>query len=373
MPPIRFIMLGCFLGAGKTTAIARLAGMYQASGRQVAIITNDHASELVDTHTLRSLGFNVGEIPGACFCGNLDDLTSAVERTGDLIRPDVVLVEPVGSCTDMVATVIRPLRRLFAQEFDVAPYGVLLKPSHGAKILNAKLKNGAAGGGFSPQAEYIFRQQLEEADFVAINRVDQLPAEQVDELERSLKEQYPDTPILRTSAKTGAGFDSLVEFLEQRGEFGQKILALDYDQYAAGEADLGWLNGTCLVQGVAPFELDELLLGMVQRLHSSLAAACAETAHLKVIGQWEGAFGVANLIASHTAPELSLAAQRKVPKAHLIVNARVAADPELLQSHVTAALQQTAEALGLTVTDRQMQSFRPGRPVRPPSVFAAQL
>jgi Ni2+-binding GTPase involved in maturation of urease and hydrogenase len=368
MPPIRFIMLGGFLGAGKTTAIARLAGMYQASGKPVAIITNDHASELVDTHTLRSLGFNVGEIPGACFCGNLDDLTSAVERAGDLIQPEVVLVEPVGSCTDMVGTVIRPLRRLFAQEFDVAPYGVLLKPSHGGKILS-----GAAGGGFSPQAEYIFRQQLEEADFVTINRVDQLAAEQVDELERLLRDQYPETPVLRASAKTGAGFDAVMEFLEQRGEFGQKVLALDYEQYAAGEADLGWLNGTCLAQGTAPFELDELLLGIVQRLHSSLAAAGAETAHLKVIGQWEGAFGVANLVASQTGPELSLAARRKVPKAHLILNARVAADPELLQSHVSAALEATAEALGLVITDRQTQSFRPGRPVRPASVFAGQL
>src|SRR5262249_29780260 len=162
----------------KTTAIARLARIYAERGKQVAIVTNDHASELVDTQTLRSLGFNVGEIPGACFCGNLDELVSAVERASVFAVPDVVFVEPVGSCTDMVATVIRPLKRLLANQFEVAPYGVLLKPSHGKKILR-----GESNGGFSPQAEYIFRQQLEEADFVAINRIDQLSVVEADELE----------------------------------------------------------------------------------------------------------------------------------------------------------------------------------------------
>src|SRR5262245_36694400 len=166
MPAIRFILLGGFLGAGKTTTIARLARAYQDRGQRVAIITNDHASELVDTLSLRSQGFHVGEIPGACFCGNVDDLTSAVERLGTLIQPEVVMVEPVGSCTDLVASVIRPLRKLFAAQFDVAPYGVLLKPSHGAKILRGQ------PAGFSPQADYIFRQQIAEADFVVINRID---------------------------------------------------------------------------------------------------------------------------------------------------------------------------------------------------------
>ena len=31
-------------------------------------------------------------------------------------------------------------------------------------------------GGFSPQAAYIFKKQLEEADFVVINRTDELAA-----------------------------------------------------------------------------------------------------------------------------------------------------------------------------------------------------
>jgi Ni2+-binding GTPase involved in maturation of urease and hydrogenase len=359
MQPVRFIMLGGFLGAGKTTAIARLARTYIERGKQVAIVTNDHANELVDTQTLRALGFNVGEIPGSCFCGNVDELVSAVERASAFAAPDVVLVEPVGSCTDMVATVIRPLKRLFAGRFEIAPYGVLLKPSHGLKILR-----GESNGGFSPQAEYIFRQQLEEADFVAINRIDQLSAEQVDELERLVRNQYPDVPILRTSAKTGQGFEAFVEFLERPGDFGNRILALDYERYAEGEAALGWLNSSLLIQGREPFDLDQLLLDIVSGLHEAFVAANVEAAHLKLIGQWEGAFAVANLVASCEVPELSLASKRQVSSAHLTVNARVAADPILLERQVSETLQNVSSAMSLQLLDRHTQSFRPGQAVR---------
>ena len=55
-------------------------------------------------------------------------------------------------------------------------------------------------------------------------------------------------PVIRLSAKTGSGFGDLELMLEQAGDFGRRVLNLDYDQYAAGEAALGWLNGTILVK-----------------------------------------------------------------------------------------------------------------------------
>ena len=360
MRPMRFIMLGGFLGAGKTTTIARLACSYRDCGERVAVITNDHASDLVDSHTLRSLGLDVGEIAGACFCGDVDELITAVDQVGMAARPDVVLVEPVGSCTDMVASVIRPLQRLFADRFEIAPYGVLLKPSHGLKILS-----GRPGGGFSPKAEYIFRKQLEEADFVAINRIDQLSPKQVTELEQLLSQQCPTTPVLRLSAKTGEGFDAFTAFLDQRGAFGQRLLALDHEEYAAGEAELGWFNGSYLVHGAASFDLDSLVLGTVTRLQELFGAAGVEPGHLKALGIWEGTCSIANLIASNVPAELSRAAAARVPKVHLLINARVAADPALLAEMVQKALSDMVSSLELTITDQHTQCFRPGQPAQP--------
>ena len=355
---IRYVMIGGFLGAGKTTTLSRLASHYMGQGLTVGIVTNDQASDLVDTNMLRGQGFDVGEVAGACFCCNFDELMQTIEQRGEGGRPDVLLAEPVGSCTDLVATVIQPIKRLFAAEFTIAPYVVILKPGHGRRILRNEKR-----AGFSPKAAYILKKQMEEADAILINRIDELTPAEVEELSSLIRENYADTPILRVSAKTGEGFEKLIELLAQDGDFGRKVLDIDYDIYAAGEAELGWLNSSCRVRAVETFPLDSLLLDVITRLKARLAEADAETAHLKTIGLWEGFFGVANLISSDSPPELSLPSNCDVREMDLIVNARVACDPDLLSEFVTTAVIDACAAHGATVEIRQSQSFRPGRPV----------
>ncbi|MCI0465177.1 MAG: cobalamin biosynthesis protein P47K [Gemmataceae bacterium] len=357
MKSIRFIMVGGFLGAGKTTTLARLARFYLGRGQRVGIVTNDQAADLVDTHNLRSQGLAVQEVAGACFCCRFDDLLNKVGCLEQSERPDVILAEPVGSCTDLVATVVQPLKDLYGQRFSVAPYPVLFKPSHGLKILSNE-----PDAGFSPKAAYIFRKQLEEADAVAINRIDELTSAATEELTQLVAEQYPGVPVLRLSAKTGQGFEALTELLDQQGQFGRRILDIDYDTYAEGEAELGWLNSSARVQALAPFALDRLLLDMVGQLQQTLANEQAEVAHLKAIGLCEGQFGVANLVSSGTQPELSLPSNAEVRETDLIVNARVALDPALLQEQVERVVRAVCAPRAARVEFVQTQSFRPGRP-----------
>jgi G3E family GTPase len=355
---LRFIMLGGFLGAGKTTTIGRLARHYIDQGLKVGVVTNDQTTDLVDTHILRSQGLNVGEVAGSCFCCNFNELTATVERIGSETPPDVILAEPVGSCTDLVATVIRPLAGVYPRPLDIAPYGVILKPSHGAKILRNE-----PSGGFSPKAEYIFKKQIEEADFVVINRADELAPGEIGELAALVESQYPGRPVLRMSARTGQGFAELVETLDQRGAFGQRRMEVDYDVYAEGEAELGWLNAQVAVAAPQSFDLDRLLVDITTRLGARLAEAQAEVAHLKTIGMWEGSYGVANLVSSFTPPELSLPSAARVPRADLVVNARVATDPVVLERLVREEVAEACGAIEATPRFMTLQSFRPGRPV----------
>jgi Ni2+-binding GTPase involved in maturation of urease and hydrogenase len=352
-------MIGGFLGAGKTTTIARLARHYRAQGKRIGVVTNDQAHDLVDTNALRAQGLTVEEVPGACFCCRFDDLVNRVGSLQSTERPDVILAEPVGSCTDLVATVIQPLKDLYGGRFEVAPYAVLFKPSHGIRIL----RNQAAGG-FSPKAAYIFKKQLEEADAIVINRIDELDPPQVEELTKLVGEQFPGTPVLRTSATTGAGFDALAELLEQRGAFGRKILDIDYDTYAEGEAELGWLNATARLTGAHPFDLDALLTAILGELAGVCRTLGGEVAHLKLIGMDDaGAFAVGNVVSSDTAPKLSLPSGLKPREAELIVNARVAVDPAVLEGEVKRVVAEQCARVGATAEFRTSQSLRPGRPV----------
>jgi Ni2+-binding GTPase involved in maturation of urease and hydrogenase len=358
MSTTRFIIIGGFLGAGKTTTIARLARAYMDKGLNVGIVTNDQAADLVDTHNLRAQGFDVGEVAGACFCCRFDELTAAIEKLEARQTPDVILSEPVGSCADLVATVIQPIQRSFSSKFSVAPYGVILKPSHGRKILRNEKK-----GGFSPKAAYIFRKQLHEADFVIINRIDQLAKSEVDELAELIGAEVPDIPVLRLSALTGEGFDGLLEMLDQQGPFGQRILDIDYDIYAEGEAELGWLNSHFRVESTEPFPLDDLLVDLVGRLQQSLAEIDAETAHLKTIGLWEGYHAVANLVSSDSPVELSTSSGCRTKSADVIVNARVGTSPDLLQQRTDRAVNEACSSAGAAVEPVHTRSLRPGRPV----------
>src|SRR5947199_8083061 len=163
----RYIMIGGFLGAGKTTAVARLAEKLRADGLRVGLITNDQGSQLVDTAMLASHGFRVEEIAGGCFCCRFNSLVEAAKKLSAETRPDVFIAEPVGSCTDLVATVSYPLRRIYGEAFTIAPLSVLVDPIRAERFLGL-----ASGGKFSDKVTYIYRKQLEEADIIVITKTD---------------------------------------------------------------------------------------------------------------------------------------------------------------------------------------------------------
>ena len=238
----RFFMIGGFLGAGKTTAIARLARHFMERGLRVGIVTNDQAAGLVDTELLRAYGFQVGEVPGACFCCKFDKLVATMSSLEAVARPDILLVEPVGSCADLAATVIEPLRRMHGDRYEIGPLIVLCKPEHGRKILSGK------PAGFSPDAAYIFQKQLEEADWIVVNKIDKVAAADRDAIIDLVRERFGPERVLAASGKTGEGFDTVLSALSQPARSRQKPLEIDYDRYADGEAELGWLNATATVR-----------------------------------------------------------------------------------------------------------------------------
>ena len=352
-------MIGGFLGAGKTTTIARLARHYIERGLKVGLVTNDQAYGLVDTQSLRAQGFQVGEVTGACFCCKFNDLVSTAAQLAADERPDVIIAEPVGSCTDLVATVIEPLRQLYGDRYEIAPLAVLLKPDHGRKILADE-----QGLGFSPKAAYIFLKQLEESDVVAINKIDRLDPAEREQLLLLTRERFPDKRVLAISAREGEGFATFVEALDRAEPVRLRTPEVDYDIYAEGEAELGWLNATLRLTATgAPFDLDALAVELVRRLEACFAAVSAEPAHLKVLADAAGATAIANLVSTDAAAELSLASGAKARSAEITVNARVAVAPDTLSAQLAAAATQLAERHGLRYEIADLQSFRPGRPM----------
>ena len=100
--------------------------------------------------------------------------------------PDVFIAEPVGSCTDLKATVDYPLRRLYGEQYALAPFSVLVDPQRAMQILGWR-----TGKSFSPKVLYIYDKQLEEADIIASTRSIPSRSRRCDKLRAALQAKYP--------------------------------------------------------------------------------------------------------------------------------------------------------------------------------------
>lgn len=359
----RYIMVGGFLGAGKTTAVARLARHLTDQGLRVGLITNDQGSELVDTAMLRSHGFATEEIAGGCFCCRFNSLVEAADKLAQGARPEVFIAEPVGSCTDLVATVTYPLRRMYGDRFAIAPLSVLVDPVRAARVLGLE-----TGGQFSEKVRYIYLKQLEEADLIVINKCDTLDAGRRTALRAALAREFPKAELLEISARTGEGLDPWFARVNDSEQTARAVMTVDYQTYAEGEALLGWLNATALLAAPAGFDSDAVLAALAADVQSRLRAAGAEVAHFKMTlnpdNTFGGAVAVINLVRSDFVPELSQSLEDPVTSGQLIINLRAEAAPQTLADAVRAALAALPQRFaGLTAALEHLEYFRPGKPV----------
>jgi G3E family GTPase len=120
------MLVGGFLGAGKTTLLVRAAERLARRGKRVGLVANDQAADLVDSELLKETGSAVEEVAGGCFCCRFPEMIAAMEHLVRDTNVDVLIGEPVGSCTDLSATVLQPLKKMHGQQFDLAPFSVLV-------------------------------------------------------------------------------------------------------------------------------------------------------------------------------------------------------------------------------------------------------
>jgi G3E family GTPase len=356
-----YITIGGFLGAGKTTAMVRLAELLTARGLRVGLITNDQSRGLVDTGTIAAGGFAVREITDGCFCCRFGSLVEAAESLTREVRPDVFLAEPVGSCTDLRATVQLPLARLYGDSYRVAPLSVLVDPLRAARAFGID-----QGPSFSARVLYIYDKQLEEAEILVLNKVDIVPEELRASLEATLAERYPAAEVRSVSARSGLGIEPWLDrLLATPASTAAPTMEVDYDIYADGESLLGWLNATLVLRGERDFDGNRFLDRLAGAVRDRLAAAGVEIAHLKItLAAGEGGdHATINLVRTDCSAELARQLPRPLRAGELTINLRAEDDPERLHALLFATVAEIGSEGALETRLREEAHFRPGRPV----------
>ncbi|UJR82492.1 Hypothetical protein I5071_45570 [Sandaracinus amylolyticus] len=326
-------VVGGFLGAGKTTLVRAAARTLAARGERVAVITNDQGHSLVDTSLCRRDVAMVEEIAGGCFCCRFPQLEAALdaaERAG----ASVVLAEAVGSCTDLVATVLAPLDARRRGRVRIAPLAVVVDPFRLAEVALDDAEDDVA---------YLYRKQIEEADIVLASRADLAGPD----VRARITAMRPGATILAVSGTTGAGIDA---WLAARPSEPSAPLDIDYERYAAAEARLGWYDARVEVAGAAH---DPAVF--LARFFTAIADA--PIAHVKMTSE-SGAH--AALVARGREPRITVA-RAAVERSEWLLNARVALAPDVLEPMLRAAI--TSAASPARAELRDLACFQPGRPV----------
>jgi hypothetical protein len=306
-------LVGGFLGAGKTTLLLRAAAMLREQGARAAVIMNDHGGALVDTRLAADAGIPAGEVVGGCYCCRFSDFVASAERLL-AFEPDVIFAEPVGSCIDIAATTLRPMRALHGDRFRLAPFTVLVDPAKAWELL---------APGADPSLAYLFRNQLAEADLVCLTKSD-------------LRLDPPELPggyTLSLSARTGDGVSTwLKEILDGSRLPAARTMEVDYGVYAGAEAALGWLNWQATLELRRALSPAMVVGPLMDALDRGLTERGAVIAHLKLLDRTRTGAVKAAVCRNREEPVVEGALFAQPSRKHeLLVNLRALASPAQLK------------------------------------------
>ena len=232
-------LVGGFLGSGKTTAI-RSACELRRRGESASVITNDQGTLLIDTAFLRG-SHPTREMTGGCFCCRCDVL---VELLAEAWRDSAqhVFAEAVGSCADLVATVVQPLLGSTSGSVDRVWFTAMVD----APLL-IRLRAGEPLP-WSGDVAHLFPEQLREALVLVASKWDLV----TDPPSPSAFGNGSDIlmagqAVLFQDGRTPAGVTGWVDALCDPGHpataaAGACELGIDYVRYGAREEALAWLD-----------------------------------------------------------------------------------------------------------------------------------
>jgi len=271
----------------------------------------------VDTRLLSQQNFPVTEVAGSCFCCAFPDLLQALHQLQDTVQPDVILAEPVGSCTDLVSTVLRPLAAYYPGQFEVAPLTVLVDATR-------ELSR------FSSNVSYLFDRQLEESEIILLNKVDMLEGEVWTQKQTILQSQYSRSRLLSVSARTGKGIDQWLDMMLGQTSTSPFDMPVDYHRYTEAEAELGWLNAKGIVRSSTLFSARSWTANLLGTLAQALGDL--PIAHIKAHVNTSQSMFKASIIQHDLPPSWDIESQDwPTEQLEFVINARVSTDPNLLQ------------------------------------------
>ncbi len=342
-------LLTGFLGSGKTTAIQYASRALLQQGIRTGVITNDQGIKLIDGGFFNHLNIPNRQVVNGCFCCKYNDLDASIESLIQTNSTELIFAESVGSCTDIVATVLKPLLRFRpATQITVSAFADV-------RLLQMMFSDDASL--FDETVNYIYFKQLEEAGIIVVNKIDLIDKEALPGIKQQMQEKYPGKILLYQNSLDE---DSMRQWLITIDNYQHaatlQSLNIDYDIYAAGEASLAWLD-----EELEIFSPNKHALQCVQSLMNAIFKKInmqhIAIGHLKFLINQKTKIS----FTSGTQPSVTIKIEPAV-SAYLLINLRVQTAPEIIVQIITDAIEEIQAQWGCRVIAKSLSAFQPDYP-----------
>ncbi|WP_214044171.1 GTP-binding protein [Methanomethylovorans sp.] len=200
---MKVIIIGGFLGSGKTTTLISLGKHMVKNGHRVAIIVNEIGEVGVDGETLSGLGLIAKELTSGCICCTL---RISMEYTLQILKeeydPDVLIIEPTGIALPLQIKEHVALMEL--PDLSFAPVVTIVDASR----FDVELS----------QVPRFIMMQIKEAEILCVNKIDLVDREKLVNVTERLMDANPDALIVEFSARQAdTQFIRFIDLLAEEG------------------------------------------------------------------------------------------------------------------------------------------------------------
>lgn len=205
-------VLSGFLGAGKTTLLNRV--LNNRDGRRVAVIVNDMSEVNIDADLVRGntelsrTDETLVEMSNGCICCTLrDDLLAEVRRLAEEDRFDYLLIESTGISEPLPVAATFDFRDEQGVSLsDVSRIDTMVTVVDAVNLLNdysshdfLKDRGESLGDDDTRTLVHLLTDQIEFADIVVLNKVDDATRDQVDAARKIIRSLNADTEIFEAN------------------------------------------------------------------------------------------------------------------------------------------------------------------------------
>ncbi len=205
-------VLSGFLGAGKTTLLNRV--LNNREGRRVAVIVNDMSEVNIDADLVRAgaelsrTDETLVEMSNGCICCTLrDDLLAEVRRLAGEGRFDYLLIESTGISEPLPVAATFDFRDADGESLsDVARIDTMVTVVDAVNLLKdysshdfLRDRGEVMGDEDERTLVHLLTDQIEFADIVILNKVDDARPDQVDAARKIIRSLNADVRIIETN------------------------------------------------------------------------------------------------------------------------------------------------------------------------------